>query len=110
LKTFFAEQNVTLFMVMFVQTAQSLLKSQVQLLQLRLLALWTSVTVVVVLVKAAVAVQIVVHLEVVHVTSVVVQTAVVHVVAQETAQDQVEDHPASLLVSHQVDLLATAKS
>jgi hypothetical protein len=35
---------------------------------------------------------------------------VVHVVAQETAQDQVEDHPASLLVSHQDDLLAIAKA
>jgi hypothetical protein len=110
LKTFFAEQNVTQSMVMFVQTAQSLLKSQAQLLQLRLLALWTSVTVVVVPVKAAVAVQTVVHLAVVHVTSVVVQTAVVHVVAQETVHAQVEDHPASLLVSHQDDLLAIAKS
>jgi hypothetical protein len=36
LKTFFVEQNVMLFTVMFVQTAQSLLKSQAQLLQLRL--------------------------------------------------------------------------
>jgi hypothetical protein len=110
LKTFFAEQNVTLFMVMFVQTALSLLKSQVQLLQLRLLAPWTSVTAAVVLVKAAVAVQIVVHLAVVHVTSAVVQTAVVHEVALETVHAQVEDHPASLLVSHQDDLLAIAKS
>jgi hypothetical protein len=92
-----------------------LLKSQAQLLQLRLLALWTSVTAAVVHVKAAVAVQIVAHLAVAHATSavvqtVVVQTAVVHVVAQETAQDQVEDHPASLLVSHQDDLLAIAKA
>jgi len=45
-----------------------------------------------------------------HVTSVVVQTAVVHEVAQETVHAQVEDQQVSLLVSHQVDLLAIAKS
>jgi hypothetical protein len=109
LKIFFAEQNVTLYMVMFVQTAQSLLKSQALSLQHRLLALWTSVTAVVVLVKAAVAVQIVVHLEVVHVTSVVVQTAVVREAALEMVHVQVEDQQVSLLVSLQVDLLAIAK-
>jgi hypothetical protein len=43
------------------------------------------------------------------VTSVVVQTAVVHVVAQEMVLVQVEDQQVSLLVSHQVDLLAIAK-
>jgi hypothetical protein len=52
----------------------------------------------------------VVHLAVAHVTSVVVQTAVVHVVAQETVHVQVEDQQESLLVSHQVDLLAIAKA
>jgi hypothetical protein len=109
LKTFFAEQNVTLFMVMFVQTALSLLKSQVLLLQLRLLALWTSVTAAVVLVKVAVAVQIVDHLVVAHATSVVVQTAVVHVVALETVHAQVEDQQVSSLVSHQVVQLETTK-
>jgi hypothetical protein len=50
------------------------------------------------------------HLAVAHVTSVVVQTAVVHVVAQEMVLVQVEDQQVSLLVSHQVDLLAIAKS
>jgi hypothetical protein len=106
LKTFFAEQNVTLFMVMFVQTALSLLKSQAQLLQLRLLALWTSVTAVVVHAKAAVAVQTVVHQEVAHATLVAV---VVHAVAQEMAHVQVEDQQVSLLESHRVDQLETAK-
>jgi hypothetical protein len=52
----------------------------------------------------------VVHLAVAHVISVVVQTAVVHVVAQEMVLVQVEDQQVSLLVSHQVDLLAIAKS
>jgi hypothetical protein len=52
----------------------------------------------------------VVHLAVAHVTSVVVQTAVVHVVAQEMVHAQVEDQQVSLLVSHQVDLLAIAKA
>jgi hypothetical protein len=84
-----------------------LLKSQAQLLQLQLLAPWTSVTAAVVLVKAAVAVQTVVHLAVAHATSV---AAVVHAVAQEMVQDQVEDQQVSLLVSHQVDLLAIAKA
>jgi hypothetical protein len=56
------------------------------------------------------AVQIAVHLAVALVTSVVVQTAVVHVVAQEMVHVQVEDQQVSLLVSHQDDLLATAKS
>jgi hypothetical protein len=51
----------------------------------------------------------VVHLAVAHVISVVVQTAVVHVVAQEMVLVQVEDQQVSLLVSHQVDLLAIAK-
>jgi hypothetical protein len=110
LKTFFAEQNVTLFMVMFVQTALSLLKSQAQLLQLQLLAPWTSVTAAVVLVKAAVAVQTVVHLAVAHVISVVVQTVVVHEAALEMVHVQVEDQQVSLLESHQVDLLEIAKS
>jgi hypothetical protein len=52
----------------------------------------------------------VVHLAVAHVTSVVVQTAVVHEVAQEMVLVQVEDQQVSLLVSHQVDLLAIAKA
>jgi hypothetical protein len=52
----------------------------------------------------------VVHLAVAHVISVVVQTAVVHVVAQEMVHVQVEDQKVSLLVSHQVDLLAIAKA
>jgi hypothetical protein len=52
----------------------------------------------------------VVHLAVVHVISVVVQTAVVHVAAQEMVHVQVEDQQANLLVSHQVDLLAIAKA
>jgi hypothetical protein len=51
----------------------------------------------------------VVHLAVAHVTSVVVQTVVVHVVAQEMVHAQVEDQQVSLPVSHQVDLLAIAK-
>jgi hypothetical protein len=106
LKTFFAEQNATLFMVMFVQTALSLLKSQAQLLQLRPLALWTSVTAVVVHVKVAVAVQTVVHQEVAHATLVVV---VVHAVAQEMVHVQVEDQQVSSLVSHQAVQLETAK-
>jgi hypothetical protein len=62
------------------------------LLQHQLLALWTSVTaVVVLLVKAAVAAQTVVDLVEVLVTSVVVQTAVVQEVAQEMVLVQVED-------------------
>jgi hypothetical protein len=65
---------------------------------------------VVVLVMVVEVVQIVVHLEVVHVTSVVVQTAVVHEAALEMVHVQVEDQQVSSLVSHQVDLLATAKS
>jgi hypothetical protein len=52
----------------------------------------------------------VVHLAAAHVISVVVQTAVVHAVAQEMVHVQVEDQQASLLESHQVDLLAIAKS
>jgi hypothetical protein len=44
------------------------------------------------------------------VTSVVVQTAVVREAALEMVHVQVEDHPASLLVSHQDDLLAIAKA
>jgi len=92
---------------MFVQTAQSLLKSQAPLLQLQLLALWTSVTAAVVQEKAAVAVQIVDHLVVVHATSVAV---VAHAVAQEMVHVQVEDQQVSLLESHQVDQLETAKS
>jgi hypothetical protein len=44
-------------------------------------------------VKVAVAVQTVVDLVEVLVTSVVVQTAVVHVVAQEMVHDQAEDLP-----------------
>jgi hypothetical protein len=56
------------------------------------------------------AVQTVAHLAVAHVTSVVVQTAVVHVAAQEMVHVQVEDRQASLLVSHQDDLLAIAKA
>jgi vancomycin permeability regulator SanA len=76
------------------KTALSLLKSQALLLQHQLQALWTSVTAVVVLhVKAAVAVQTVVDLVEVLVTSLVVQTAVVHVVAQEMVHAQVEDRP-----------------
>jgi hypothetical protein len=74
------------------KTAQSLLKSQVLLLQHPLLALWTSVTAAVVHhVKAAVAAQTVVAQEADLVTSVVVQTAVVQEVAQEMAHVQVED-------------------
>jgi hypothetical protein len=107
LKTCYAEQNVKLFTLMFAQIAQSLLKSQVLLHQLRLQALWTSVTAVVVHAKAAVAVQTVVHLEVAHATSVVV---VVHVVVQEMVHVQVEDQQVSLLESHQVDQLEIAKS
>jgi hypothetical protein len=106
LKTFFAEQNVTLSTVMFVQTALSLLKSQALLLQLRLLALWTSATAAVVLVKVDVAVQTVVHPEVAHATLVVV---VVHAVAQEMVHVQVEDQQVSSLESHQVVQLETAK-
>jgi hypothetical protein len=106
LKTFFAEQNVTPSMVMFAQTALSLLKSQAQLLQLRLLALWTSVTAAVVQEKAAVAVRIADHLVVAHATSVAV---VVHAVAQEMVHVQVEDQQVSLLETHQVDQLETAK-
>jgi hypothetical protein len=69
-----------------------LLKSQAQLLQHQLLALWTSVTAAVDhLVKVAVAAQTVVAQEVDLVTLVVVQTAVVQEVAQEMAHEQVED-------------------
>jgi hypothetical protein len=57
--------------------------------------------------KVAVAVQIEDHLEVAHATSVAV---VVHEVAQEMVHVQVEDQQVSLLVSHQVDLLAIAKA
>jgi cytochrome b561 len=83
-----------------------LLKSQAQLLQLRLLALWTSVTAAVVHAKAAVAVQTVVHQEVAHATLVAV---VVHAVAQEMVHAQVEDQQVSSLVSHQAVQLETAK-
>jgi hypothetical protein len=91
---------------MFVQTAQSLLKSQALLLQLQLSALWTSVTAVVVQEKAAVAVLTEVHQEVAHATLVVV---VVHAVAQEMVHVQVEDQQVSSLETHQVDQLETAK-
>jgi hypothetical protein len=91
-KTFFAEQNAMQSTWTLDKTAQSLLKSQVLLLQHQLPALWTSVTAVVVLhVMVAVAAQTVVDLAEVLVTSVVVQTAVVHVVAQEMVHEQAED-------------------
>jgi hypothetical protein len=94
LKIFFAVQSAMQSTWTLDKTAQSLLKSQVLLLQHLLLALWTSVTAVVVLhVKVAVAVQTVVDLVEVLVTLVVVQTAVVQEVAQETAHVQVEDLP-----------------
>jgi hypothetical protein len=82
------------------KTAQSLLKSQAQLLQHLLLALWTSVTAVVAhLAKVAVAALTVVAQEVDLVTSVVVQTAVVQEVAQEMELAQVEDLLESSLVN-----------
>jgi heme exporter protein D len=98
LKIFFAEQSAMQSIWMLDKTAQSLLKSQVLLLQPLLLALWTSVTAAVDhLVKVAVAVQTVVDLVEVLVTSVAGQTAVVQEVAQEMAQEmelaQVEDLP-----------------
>jgi hypothetical protein len=95
LKTFFAVQSAMQSIWMLDKTAQSLLKSQAQLLQHQLLAPWTSATAVVVLhvMVVAVAVQTVVDLVEVLVTSVVVQTAVVHVVAQEMEHAQVEDLP-----------------
>jgi hypothetical protein len=93
-KTFFAVQNAMQSIWMLDKTALSLLKSQVLLLQHQLLALWTSVTAVVVHhVKAAVAVQTVVAQEADLVTSVVVQTAVVQEAAQEMVHVQVEDQP-----------------
>jgi hypothetical protein len=64
------------------------------------------VTAVVVHAKAAVAAQTVVHQEVAHATLVAV---VVHAVAQEMVHVQVEDQQVSLLESHQVDQLETAK-
>jgi hypothetical protein len=92
LKIFFAVQSVTQSTWMLDKTALSLLKSQVLLLQHQLLALWTSVTAVVVLhVKVAVAAQTVADQEVDLVTSVVVQTAVVQEVAQEMVHVQAED-------------------
>jgi hypothetical protein len=92
LKIFFAVQSAMRFTWMLDKTAQSLLKSQAQLLQHQLLVLWTSATAVVVLhaMVAAVVVQTVVAQEVDLVTSVVVQIAVVQEVAQEMAHDQVE--------------------
>ena len=96
-------------MVMFVQIAQSLLKSQAQLLQHQLQALWTSVIAEVVHVRVAVAAQTVEDLAEVHVTSVVVQTVVVHVAAQEMVPVQAEDLQVSLLASPVADLLAIAK-
>jgi hypothetical protein len=92
------------------KTAQSLLKSQVLLLQHQQLALWTSVTAAVVLhVMVAVAAQTVVDQEADLVTSVVVQTAVVHVVAQEMVHVQVEDLLESSLVNPVAVQLVTAK-
>jgi hypothetical protein len=93
LKIFFAVQSAMQSTWMLDKTAQSLKKSQAQLLQHQLLALWTSATAVVVLhaMVAAVVVQTVVAQEVDLVTSVVVQTAVVQEVAQETVHVQVED-------------------
>jgi hypothetical protein len=92
LKIFFAAQSAMQSIWMLDKTAQSLLKSQAQLLQHQLLALWTSVTAAVDhLVKVAVAAQTVVAQEVDLVTLVVVQTAVVQEVAQEMAHVQVED-------------------
>jgi hypothetical protein len=92
LKIFFAVQSAMQSTWTLDKTALSLLKSQALLLQHQLLALWTSVTaVVVLLVKAAVAAQTVVDLVEVLVTSVVVQTAVVQEVAQEMVLVQVED-------------------
>jgi hypothetical protein len=92
------------------KTALSLLKSQVLLLLPLLLAHWTSVTAAVVLhAMVAVAAQTVVDLVEVLVTSVVVQTAVVHVVAQEMVHEQVEDLLESLLVNPVAVQLVTAK-
>jgi hypothetical protein len=109
-KTFFAEQNAMQSTWMLDKTAQSLLKSQVLLLQHQLLALWTSVTAAVVLhAMVAVAAQTVVDLVEVLVTSVVVQTAVVHVVAQEMVHAQVEDLLESSLVNPVAVQLVTAK-
>jgi hypothetical protein len=100
LKIFFAVQSVTQSTWMLDKTALSLLKSQALLLQHQLLALWTSVTAVVVLhVMVAVAAQTVVDLVAVLVTSVVVQTAVVQEVAQERVLAQVEDLLESSLVN-----------
>jgi hypothetical protein len=94
LKIFFAVQSAMQSIWMLDKTALSLLRSQALLLQHQLLALWTSVTAVVDhLVKVAVAALTVVDLAEVLVTSVVVQTAVVHVVAQEMVLVQVEDLP-----------------
>jgi hypothetical protein len=94
LKIFFAVQSAMQSIWMLDKTAQSLLKSQALLLQHLLLALWISVTAVVDhLVKVAVAALTVVAQEADLVTSVVVQTAVVHVVAQEMVHAQVEDLP-----------------
>jgi hypothetical protein len=110
LKTFFAEQNAMQSTWMLDKTAQSLLKSQAQLLLPLLLALWTSVTAVVVLhVKVAVAAQTVVDLVEDLVTSVVVQTAVVQEVAQEMVHEQVEDLLESSLVNPVAVQLVTAK-
>jgi hypothetical protein len=110
LKIFFVVQNVTQSTWMLDKTAQSLLKSQAQLLQHQLLALWTSVTAVVVLhVMVAVAAQTVVDLVEVLVTSVVVQTAVVHVAAQEMVHAQAEDLLESSLVNPVAVQLVTAK-
>jgi hypothetical protein len=92
LKIFFAVQSAMQSIWMLDKTALFLLKSQAQLLLPLLLALWTSVTAVVVhLAKVAVAAQTVVDLVEVLVTSVVVQTVVVQEVAQEMELAQVED-------------------
>ena len=110
LKIFFVVQSVTQSTWMLDKTALSLLKSQALLLQHQLLALWTSVTAVVVLhVMVAVAAQTVVDLVEVLVTSVVVQTAVVHVTAQEMVHAQVEDLLESSLVNPVAVQLVTAR-
>jgi hypothetical protein len=94
LKIFFAVQSVMQSTWTSDKTALSLLKSQVLLLQLQLLALWTSVTAVAVL-HAMVAVA--------------AQTAVVHVAAQEMVHEQVEDLLESSLVNPVAVQLVTAK-